>query len=496
MANLAKTDLKYDQQFYKLMINNSRELMCYHEPDGTFLFVNETITKIAGYQPDELVGKNPYNFFHPDDRETIRNGSHTQALNGEDTDVVMYRFRKKDGDYIWLETLTKPLLDSEGKVDKLIATSREVTGQVRLREALRQSENLLKEASQMAKIGAWKINMETLAPIWSDMTYHIHDMEPGEEVDLSKALDFFPPKSRKLIEMRFSDAVQKGIPYDEVVQFVSAKGIEKWVRAIGRPEIRNGKVEKVYGTFQDVTKETEYVRELKQMADLLTHQKKQLEDFNQIVSHNLRSPISNLDLLFQCMENTEDADEKREHYRDIKSVFQSVQDLLNDLVDVVKVTNQTGVKQEKVSIEKVFNKVKLQLKGSIKKKTATIVLEELEWTSILYPLIYFESILLNLLSNALKYSSPEREPVITIRAKLENGHKFLYVEDNGLGINLKRHANKIFKLHKTFHRNVPGKGLGLYMTRNQINALGGEISVESIEGKGTTFIIDFNKYNL
>jgi len=111
-----------------------------------------------------------------------------------------------------------------------------------------------------------------------------------------------------------------------------------------------------------------------------------------------------------------------------------------------------------------------------------------------YPSIYLESILMNLLNNALKYSAPERSPVIEARTFWNNGNLMFEIKDNGRGINLDKHSQNIFKLYKTFHKHPDSKGLGLYMTKNQIEAMGGKIFVESKECEGTKFIINFNQY--
>jgi signal transduction histidine kinase len=102
--------------------------------------------------------------------------------------------------------------------------------------------------------------------------------------------------------------------------------------------------------------------------------------------------------------------------------------------------------------------------------------------------------LLNLLSNALKYIYPGRTPVIRVKTFNEKDNIFLQITDNGLGINLDRYGHQIFKLRKTFHRHPESRGIGLFMIKNQIEAMGGEISISSQENEGATFTINFNKY--
>jgi signal transduction histidine kinase len=107
---------------------------------------------------------------------------------------------------------------------------------------------------------------------------------------------------------------------------------------------------------------------------------------------------------------------------------------------------------------------------------------------------YLESVLINLVSNAIKYKSPERLLRIILQTSVnQNDEVVLTVQDNGLGIDLKRHQENLFGLYQKFHSNSDGTGLGLYMVKSQIMALGGTIEVQSEVGKGTTFIITFKK---
>ena len=109
--------------------------------------------------------------------------------------------------------------------------------------------------------------------------------------------------------------------------------------------------------------------------------------------------------------------------------------------------------------------------------------------------IYLESIFLNLMTNAIKYRHPDRQPVITIKSsKTANGGTKLIFSDNGIGMNMERVKNKIFGLYQRFHNNPDSKGIGLYLVHSQITTLGGKIKVNSEENIGTTFTLTFKQY--
>ena len=104
-----------------------------------------------------------------------------------------------------------------------------------------------------------------------------------------------------------------------------------------------------------------------------------------------------------------------------------------------------------------------------------------------------ENILLNLITNAIKYRSPERKPEIHIETHRINGSIELVIRDNGLGIDMERHGEKLFGFRKTFHRHTESKGAGLFIAKAQVEALGGQITATSEVNKGTTFKILFNQ---
>ena len=113
---------------YSLLASHLTDLVCQHQPDGRYEWLSDSVEAILGYTPDELLGRDPYELFHPDDRARIRAESHTQILNGAQTDtLIRYRIRHKHGHYVWLESLTEPICDASGEILHLQVTSRDVT---------------------------------------------------------------------------------------------------------------------------------------------------------------------------------------------------------------------------------------------------------------------------------------------------------------------------------------------------------------------------------
>lgn len=114
--------------FYKFLIERSPELISFHTPDGIFLYVSPSVTSILGYQPEELIGKNPYDYFSPLDKNRIFENSHQPILEGKEIEYVEYQFLKKDGKYVWLQSITQSIRDEQGIVIALFSSSREYLG--------------------------------------------------------------------------------------------------------------------------------------------------------------------------------------------------------------------------------------------------------------------------------------------------------------------------------------------------------------------------------
>lgn len=223
----------------------------------------------------------------------------------------------------------------------------------------------------------------------------------------------------------------------------------------------------------------------------LTQANKQLTDFAQITAHNLRAPIGNLIFLSNFYKEADSDQEKNELFEKINTVIQHLDETIHVLLDGLQIKTRDDIVMEELSFQKTLDQTKDLLSGEILKTKAIITSDFTAASSITYNKIYLESIILNLVGNAIKYSDPNRIPEIKVYTKMSKGRTQLFVSDNGLGINLERQGKKVFGLHQTFHRHQNSKGIGLFMTKNHVQSLGGTIEVESVPNKGSTFAVSF-----
>ncbi len=241
--------------------------------------------------------------------------------------------------------------------------------------------------------------------------------------------------------------------------------------------------------IKDITLKKEAEKDLNNSFHLATEQNKRLLNFSYIVSHNLRSHTSNIESIISLIETSETEEEKNEMMKLLKSVSNSLDETMSHLNEVVNINMNTHLVTKPVNLLKYITNAKNTLNDQIILNKATFVSNITEDLIINYNPAYLESIIYNLISNAIRYRSPERNPIITIKFFKENEIDFIEISDNGIGIDLDKNGDKIFGMYKTFSSNSDSRGIGLFITKNQIEAMEGNITVESQPNIGTTFKI-------
>jgi len=245
------------------------------------------------------------------------------------------------------------------------------------------------------------------------------------------------------------------------------------------------------GIATDISQLTTSRKQLKDLLDKLESKNRQLLNFAHIISHNLRSPVNSLDALINFYKIEEEEQEKAMLFGLVEEVIKNLLATMEETIDVLRVQEDTDQKIESVSLTEIFEKTKTALIGKIMEYGAEVDVDLSEVTDLDFSRSYLESIFLNLMSNSLKYRHPDRPPRLTIKSGIDQECPYLTFGDNGMGIDLKKHGEKVFGMNKTFHKNADAKGVGLYIVKTQLESLGGKISIQSQVNEGTTFRIDF-----
>lgn len=241
----------------------------------------------------------------------------------------------------------------------------------------------------------------------------------------------------------------------------------------------------------DVTALVEKQQLLENQLMTIRQQNGRLQNFTHIISHNIRSHVANLTGIID-LTDMDDEHDRRQSFGLMKSTVASLDETLGHLNEIISIQSGTDLPIVPVNVRETVDRVVQSIRFLISDSSAAIRCDFDGHERLCVNHAYFESILLNLITNAIKYRAPGRAPEIIIGLHDKAGWRVLSVRDNGLGLDLEKYGHKVFGLYKTFHGNPDAKGMGLFITKAQVEAMGATIAVESELNKGTTFKIYFN----
>lgn len=473
--------IQQDSNIFDFIQNSALDGLWYwdlEKPEEEWM--NKGFWTTLGYDPAEMPHKSSawQDIIYQDDLKlAVENLEKHLADPSHPYDQVV-RYYHKHGHTVWIRCRGMAIREN-GVPKRMLGAHTDLS-------SVLKAQQLLEQCNTQAKIGYWEIDLETMTPHWSDETCRIHGEKPGFVPDLDKALEYYPEgEVRERISRNFEEAIQHGIAYEDVYQFNRADGRQIWVKAIGIPEMRNGKCVRMYGTFQDVD---EQIRSKQQLEE----QNKRLQNFAHIVSHNLRSHDSGLRGLLSLLESTKPELAEDQAWQLLKKASENLSGTLKDLTEVVKVHTDDSQTKEELNLQKVVQQNMDSLYAqSI--KAGVQMYNEVDPQHALYTnSLYLNSAILNLLTNAIKYADPNKPSFVKVHStlNLQKTSLCIHVEDNGLGIDLDKYGDRLLGMYKTFHDNKDARGVGLFITKNQIESLGGSISVQSKNSFGSTFTIE------
>ncbi|MBC6991058.1 PAS domain-containing protein [Hymenobacter sp. BT491] len=279
------------------------------------------------------------------------------------------------------------------------------------------------------------------------------------------------------------------------IRFRRYDGEYRWFLNQTMPELDvRGNIVRWFGTNTDITELRQLQQRLEQQNQELTRTNQDLDNFVYTASHDLKQPINNMAGIFHELVGSA-------HFSDpdagklismFERALQQIFDTIHNLSDLVQVQK---LRQEILAEPIPLAGLTYEVLDSIRDQTAAIgAIIELDVAQV--PVLEFvrpnlRSILYNLLSNAVKYAATDRTSRITIQSLWQEDHAVLVVQDNGLGIDLKRYGSQLFQMFRRFHVHVEGSGMGLYLVNRIVQSHGGRLEVHSKVGEGTAFRVHF-----
>lgn len=314
------------------------------------------------------------------------------------------------------------------------------------------------------------------------------------------AIDYlFKPINKDILLSKVDIFLRFFIQEKEKIQYENEKKKEVEIKEtykhlINQLEEKNKELERSHLAALNMMEDANYVRKkIEKSETLIKTQADDLEQFAYTATHDIKAPINNIESCLALLQK--DPDIKNEtslmalEWID-KSVDQCKK-LIQNLVTVVKVKGESNHVLTKINMFDMLETVKHSLRSEIEEHDVSITYDFDTSKTILYPEPHMESLLLNLMTNAIKYRSQDTPPEITISIDTRNECTRLFVKDNGIGIDMDRDSEKVFGLFKRANREVEGTGMGLYIVNETLKKLGCKMELKSKLGEGSTFIIFF-----
>ncbi len=490
------TDIKESNERYDIVSKATSDTIWDWKIEEDTMTWNKGIEGVFGYKQDQIGKSSDWWFenIHPEDsiKMSIRLYSFIEQKTEKWQD--QYRFKCADGTYKYVLDRGFILKDENGKSVRMIGAIQDITKQKEEEQRLKLLETVITHTKDSVIITEPDLNDGNIPkivyvnPAFSVMSGYDFNEIIGKSPNIFKGPNSDNDEYDKLI-----DAIKnKEECQIETISYTKDKH-EYWVNFSMFPVYNSDAELSHWVSIQrDITEEKKQEVEKEQLIRELTQNNKDLQQFSYITSHNLRAPLSNLTGLLNLIDDIPIEDpELKEILDGFNKSTHLLNDTINDLVKVIIIKDNPSIEKEELMLKDIFEDVFSQLDFLIGLHKP-IIKFDFDGVSFLNTnKSYLESILLNLLTNAIKYKSTTRKLKINITANKMDDSVVLLFKDNGIGIDLERNRDKIFGLYQRFHDYPDSKGLGLYLVKSQVETMGGTIGIESKVNVGTTFTLTF-----
>lgn len=447
--------------------------------------------------------ENAIDFYHPDDRELISTVLNNTISTGENFDITC-RIITAKGNLKWVRVTGVKWNQIENQT-KLMGSFQDIT------EA-KIAKELLEEA--LSKNQAVFDASTLVSVITTDVSGVITGFNKGAELQLGySAVEIIGKHTPEILHLKTE--------VEEIGKVLSKKtnkiidGFEVFVTnaKLGIPETRywtyvrkdktsypillsvsaikiDGEITGFLGIGIDISKLKKTERDLISLLNISDDQNERLKNFAFIVSHNLRSHAGGIAMLLELLKNDNPEIYEHELIKHLQNSSNNLTDTIKHLTDVVQINVQTKDDFNVVALKPIVDKNCSSLMSLAQINDVILKNEIPDGINVIGIPAYVDSIIMNFITNGIKYSSKvERVSFLEIKTEFVDDFVVIIFKDNGLGIDLKKHRNQLFGIYKTFHLHKDSRGVGLFITKNQIESMGGHVEVDSEINVGTTFKI-------
>ncbi|MBD0779493.1 PAS domain-containing protein [Maribacter sp. ANRC-HE7] len=459
-------------------------------------FLSDTLKQLHGLPLDyEINLEKGLNFYKEGEhRRRITQVVNEAMVNGTPWDIEIV-IVTTNGDERWVRSIGECEIVAN-KCIRIYGTLQDIDQKKRIEIHNKEiSERLTMATTDATNLGIWEYNIPDAHLVWDDNLYRIYGVAKdnfSETIDAWEAI--IHPEDKLRCHNVLERAISEDKKYSLQFKIFWPNGEIRHIRTeFTTSRYQKGKPIRLIGAAWDNTESKVAEQKLKDLLEITNGQNESLLNFAHIVSHNLRSHSSNLSMLTSFLNTEENEHEKKNLIKMLTDASISLNDTVTHLSEVVHVKTNSVEKMKKIKLRQAVKNVENNISALLKEKEAVCNIDIDKSLFIQAVPAYLDSIFLNLFTNSLKYCSPKRTPIINVAAKQNNNKVSITFSDNGQGIDLDKHGKKIFGMYKTFHRHKDSKGIGLFITKNQIEAMKGSIEVESVVDKGTTFTLTLRR---
>ncbi|MHC5062779.1 MAG: hybrid sensor histidine kinase/response regulator [Planctomycetota bacterium] len=492
-------------EFARLALDRSPDPAFWILPGARFFYVNDAACASLEYSREELLQMTvaDIDLDFPLDQWEVN----WKEMKERGSVIFQGHQRTKSGRIFPVEVHSNFL--TLGDREFTCAFSRDISERIESERDLERSRVFLNAAGRMAKVGGWELDANSKEVRWTEETFPIHELPPDSAPPLEDALSFYDPDDRTKLEAAIAAALEKGEPYDMEIRFVTAKKRKLWVHTICQPEVVDGKVARLMGTFQDIT-ERKQEEEVRSRLEAELRQAQKMEAVGQLaggVAHDfnnlLTSILGNSEILMPMLNSISDASTQSAAINSLKQIRRAGHNAAALTRQLMAFGRKEIARMEVLDLHKALNEMLQMLQRLIRENiTFEVDLEE-KVQPIRADAVQLEQVILNLVLNA-QDAMPEggelqlscrnveldRKGLKTHMEARPGPHVMVAIKDTGQGMS-KDTVEHIFEPFFTTKPIGQGTGLGLATVYGIVRRSGGHIEVSSQPGKGSEFCVYF-----
>ncbi|MBC5774269.1 PAS domain-containing protein [Pontibacter sp. KCTC 32443] len=481
---------------FRYLTESSPQIVWSANPDGNIDFTSKQWYDYTNMTIEESLGYGWAPAIHPDDLQMLLD-NWTHSITTGDPFYVEVRVRNVLTDiYQWFIIKAQATRNNNGDIIKWYGVGLHIHDIKMLQQQLEESEKQMRFMADSIPQMIWTTrpdgHHDYFNKRWMDYT--------GLTLEESIGLvwnDMLHPDDKQRAWDRWQYSLRTGEYYEIEYRFKNGfNGSYRWFLGQAMPmRDAQGNIVKWFGTCTDIEDHKKAEEELVDKNLELERINQDLDNFVYTASHDLKLPIVNMAGIFNELTlNTEFKDpDAPELIGMFNKSLEQIYNTINDLAEVVKVQKSHIREYEQVNLQELTEDVKVSIQDTLVATDTKIMTDFSEVPSLAFGKANLKSILYNLISNAIKYRKQDQKPQISISTSRKGDYVELKIQDNGIGIDMNKHQNKLFQMFKRFHNHVSGSGLGLYIVNRLLTNSGGYINIESRLNEGTTFFLYFKQ---